>query len=315
MKKFNLINWIGAASIAVAAMSCGGSNNAAQDTATSGEIRISVDETFAPIMEAQISSFQSLYPRAKINAAYKAEAQAFQDLLTDSIRFAVVTRDLNTDERATFDKWKITPRVIKIAVDGIALVVNKANADTTLTLAQVRDVFTGKIKNWKELDSKAPADPITLVFDNSNSSTARFIVDSINQKQPLPTNTYATKTNKNLIEYVAQNKNAIGVIGVNWVSDRDDPTTTRFLSQVNIVGVSRSNSPATNDDYVQPYQAYLADGTYPLRREVFIISKEARVGLGTGFASFVSGDKGQRIILKSGLVPATMPVRIVGFRE
>jgi phosphate transport system substrate-binding protein len=82
-----------------------------------------------------------------------------------------------------------------------------------------------------------------------------------------------------------------------------------------VVGISKKDNPASVDDYVQPYQGYLAQGTYPLKREVFIISREARAGLGTGFASFITGDKGQRIILKSGLVPASMPVRIVGFSE
>jgi phosphate transport system substrate-binding protein len=50
---------------------------------------------------------------------------------------------------------------------------------------------------------------------------------------------------------------------------------------------------------------------YPLRRQVIIISREARTGLGSGFATFVASDKGQRIILKAGMVPAKMPVRIV----
>jgi phosphate transport system substrate-binding protein len=105
------------------------------------------------------------------------------------------------------------------------------------------------------------------------------------------------------------------VIGVNWISDRRDSTSIRFLKKVNVVGISRSDNPASEDDYIQPYQGYLAQGTYPLRREVFIVSREARAGLGTGFASFITGDKGQRIILKSGLVPASMPVRIVGFAQ
>jgi phosphate transport system substrate-binding protein len=48
-----------------------------------------------------------------------------------------------------------------------------------------------------------------------------------------------------------------------------------------------------------------------LYRTVYIISREARAGLGSGFTAFVAGDKGQRIILKSGLVPATAPIRIV----
>jgi phosphate transport system substrate-binding protein len=62
---------------------------------------------------------------------------------------------------------------------------------------------------------------------------------------------------------------------------------------------------------MKPYQAYIALKQYPLWRTVQITLREPRVGLGTGFASFVASDKGQRIVLKSGLVPATAPVRII----
>ncbi|QHL89445.1 phosphate ABC transporter substrate-binding protein, PhoT family [Nibribacter ruber] len=295
--------------------SCHQNSSSPTDTPTTGEIKIGVDESFAPILESHVDTFMGLYKYAKINAQYAPEGQVMQALLQDSIRLAVATRPLNKEEKAAFEREKITPTVIKIAIDGIALIINKTNTDTTLTMQQVRDIFTGKATNWNQVTGAGTNGPITIVFDNSNSSTARYILDSINFKQPLPGNTYATKSNRNLVDYIAQNKNAIGVIGVNWISDRDDSTTTNFLDKVNVVGISTKTNPTSVEDYIQPYQAYLAQGTYPLRREVFIISREARTGLGTGFASFVSGDKGQRIILKSGLVPASMPVRIVGFSE
>ncbi|MFC6996832.1 PstS family phosphate ABC transporter substrate-binding protein [Rufibacter roseus] len=284
------------------------------DTPTAGHIRISVDETFAPIFESQVHTFENIYKNASIEAGYKPEGQVVQDLLNDTIRFAVLTRQLTQQETEELAKQKLTPRATKIAVDGVALIVHKENRDTTLTVQQLQEIFTGKVTKWNQLDPKSPDAPITIVFDNSNSSTSRYIVDSINHNQPLPANVYASKSNSSLVDYVAQNRNAIGVIGVNWISDRDDSTATNFLKKINVVGVSAKSNPTSPDDFVQPYQAYLFQGTYPLRREVFIISKEARAGLGTGFASFVTGDKGQRIILKSGLVPASMPVRLIGLR-
>ncbi|GGK75531.1 PstS family phosphate ABC transporter substrate-binding protein [Rufibacter glacialis] len=315
MKKINLLTFLCTAGIALATFSCGQSGNAPVDSPTSGSIKITVDESFAPIVDAQIQMFQNLYKYAKVQAVYKPEVQVVQDLLTDTVRFAIMARQLNDQEKAEFAKLKITPRVNKIAVDGVALILNKANTDTTLTMQQVRDIFTGRKTTWKQLDPTASNGKITIVFDNGNSSTARFIQDSINLGKPLPPNSYASTSNSNLVDYVAENQNAIGVIGVNWISDRHDSTAISFLNKVNVVGISVKENPTSEDDYVQPYQGYLAQGTYPLRREVFIVSKEARAGLGTGFASFITGDKGQRIILKSGLVPASMPVRIVGFRQ
>jgi len=104
----------------------------------------------------------------------------------------------------------------------------------------------------------------------------------------------------------------MGIIGINWVSDTYDSTVMKFLSQVHIVGLSTKDNPAL-EDYYQPYQAYMKMDNYPLCRDVYIIKTEPRMGLGTGFTSFVAGDKGQRIILRAGLLPATIPTRVVKF--
>ena len=114
-----------------------------------------------------------------------------------------------------------------------------------------------------------------------------------------------------MVKYVERNKDAIGIIGVNWISDSDDTLTHRFLMKVKVVAVSSSADPDGLDGYYTPCQGFIARNYYPFVREVFIISKETFAGLGSGFASFIAGDVGQRIILKSGLLPATMPVRLI----
>src|SRR5690606_28098557 len=105
-----------------------------------------------------------------------------------------------------------------------------------------------------------------IVFDNANSSTARFVRDSITSRAPLPATAYATKSIPEVIDYVAANKNAIGVIGVNWISDFDDSTVVGFINKVNVAAVSRTHQPSNPDAYVQPYQAYLVQKSYPLFR-------------------------------------------------
>lgn len=282
------------------------------DTPTSGSISISVDETFSPILESQVHTFESLYKNASIKASYKPEAFVIQDLLQDSARLVVMSRQLTPEENQVFERIKLRPRVTKIAIDAIAFIVHPENPDVNMTLDQARSIFTGKITTWKELNPQSPLSEITVVFDNKNSSTVRYVLDSLTNQQPLPANSFAAESNEALVDYVAQNKNAIGVIGVNWISDRDDTTAIDFLNRIKVVGLATTPNPTTEDDYVRPYQGYIAQRMYPLLRDVYIVSREARAGLGTGFASFVAGDKGQRIILKSGLVPATMPVRVIG---
>jgi phosphate transport system substrate-binding protein len=294
---------------------CGGnSGDTPTDTPTSGKVKISVDESFKPIIETQVSTFEGIYKRADVTAEYKPEGDVIKDILNDSIRVIVLSRELTAEENKVIEQKKRIPRVTKIAIDAVAIIVNRSNPDSLLTLEELKTIFSGKTKSWKQLNKESKLKDITIVFDNNNSGTARYVKDSLIADHKLPSNTFAAESHKALIDYVEKNENALGVIGVNWISDFDDSTVVGFQNRIKVVGISADPLPRTTESYYQPYQAYIAQGTYPLRRYLYIISTEGRAGLGTGFASYVAGDKGQRIILKSGLVPATMPVRVIGLQ-
>jgi phosphate transport system substrate-binding protein len=282
------------------------------DTPTSGEILIVADESYEPIVSVQIDTFMEIYKYAKIHVRYLPEAEVFNQLMNnDSVRIAIVARDLTKEEKAFFDSKKIIPRPLKVAADAIALVVNKGNADTLLTYEQLGDIITGKVSTWNQLNNGGMKDSIRIVFDKNGSANARFLNERFLKGHDFPKNAFATNSNANVVDYVSQMKGAVGVIGVNWISDNDDPTSNNFLSKVNVVAVSLPDTGKAEREYVKPYQAFIALKTYPLVRDVYIISREGRNGLGTGFASFVAGDKGQRMIRLQGLLPATMPVRII----
>ncbi|MBK9638452.1 MAG: substrate-binding domain-containing protein [Bacteroidetes bacterium] len=157
-----------------------------------------------------------------------------------------------------------------------------------------------------EIQPSSPLGAISFVFDNNGSSTMRLIRDSLmNGKTNFPSFCFATKSNAQVIDYVENNKNAIGVIGVNWISDRDDPKMLSFNKRIRVVWLSSAEKPIYPDDYFGPFQAYLFTGDYPLKREVYMISREGRAGLGTGFVSFAAGEQGQRIVRLAGLLPAS----------
>lgn len=274
---------------------CGTNPNAKKlDTATEGEIRISVDETYKPLLDSEIKVFESLYPKAHIIPSYKPEAECFKDLLNDSARLVIVTRDFNAAERDYFKKIKITPQSLLLAWDALALVVNHDNPDSILTMDQVRGIMDGtnKDRKWQ------------LVFDNANSSTVRYIQDSINKGKPLPANTMAAKTNPEVIDYVAKNKDAIGVIGVSWISDPSDSLALAFTNKVSVVKLRADNG----SEFVLPYQAYIGIGSYPLKRGFYFCLKEPYHGLGSGFATFLGSYEGQLVIKQARLFPARLNV-------
>ena len=313
--KVNYINWFICIIFLFAITACNQSQNGEpDDTPTSGKINISVDETFKPIIDTEINTFQSIYPYAKINVSYKSEGNAFQDLVDDSVRLIIVTRELTQQEKKHFEDIKLFPRITKIAYDAVVFITNNSNPDTQFTNNQVKKIISGEINTWKQLNSKSANASIQIIFDNNNSGTLRFLKD-YTDKGVLSKNSSASNSSEEVIDYVSKNRNALGVLGVTWISDRRDSSLMSFVNKVRVVEISPPDSSEGRGEYYKPYQAYIATKYYPLWRTVYIVSREARAGLGTGFASFVASDKGQRIILKSGLVPASQPVRLVELRN
>lgn len=281
------------------------------DTPTTGTIKMSVDECFRPLAEAELDVFTAIYPKAAILTQYKSESEVIADLLNDSVRLIIAARDLTEAEYTHIKKQKITARGIKIATDGLAIIINKANRDSVLLVKHLEQMLKGAATTWKDIDAQNNLGNLTLVFDNKNSSTVSYLKDKFKLTEINSTNIYALKDNASVVEYVRNNKNAIGVIGVNWISDRDDSLSNTFLRDIAVVSLGMTEG----EESFQPYQAYLADGSYPLTRNVYMISREARSGLATGFITFVAADKGQRIVQKIGLMPATVPVRFVELKS
>ncbi len=276
------------------------------DTPTTGKITIVADESLKPIVEAEVETFNALHQRAHIDVIYLPEADAISAMLKeDSLKMAIVTRKLTADERKyLMETTKVRAREEELAVGGIALIVNRDNPDTLLSINNLKDLLSGKVSTWKQVGGHTN-NGIEIVFDNPNSGLIRQVKDSVAKVKTLPANCFAMNDNKAVVDYVAKNRNALGLIGLEWISDKDDTTRNSFLNRVKVVALAGDS---TN---FQPYQAYLALKYYPLMRTITAINREGRTGLATGFAAFFASERGQRIVLKAGLLPKTMPLRIV----
>jgi phosphate transport system substrate-binding protein len=293
------------------------------DTPTSGIGEITVDECFAPIVQEQIDVFESLNRDAAIIPVYTNEAQAFRLFMDDSIRVIVAARDLTANERRIIKDRKQTARSQRYATDAIALIVNKANKDTLITVENIRKIMTGEIRSWKELNPQSPLGDIAVAFDSPNSSTVRYIKDSICGDKPLGDNLRARAAdstraidlkdrtpNQLVIDYVAADPNALGIIGVNWISNPSDPQNLSFIDKIAVMSVSKAQE-ATLENSFKPYPAYIALKEYALSRDLYIIITDVRGGLPSGFVNFAAGERGQRIVLKAGLYPAYQLTRVV----
>jgi phosphate transport system substrate-binding protein len=298
--------------ISISIFSCHRSSYTADlsDTPTSGNLKISVDESYQPLMDSEVNTFTSVYSSANIKVQYKPEADVINDLINDSVKIIVTNKKLSDEQQKYLNSKKCFPRVTKSAVDAVAIIVNDNNPDSLLTLTQLKNILTGDVLTWNKLNSKNKLDSIRIVFDNNNSGNTRYLKEKFLGEKKFHSNCFAVKTNPEVINYVQQNKNAIGIIAVNWISDMDDSTSNNFRHSITVAAL-KDESSQENHDFYKPYQAYIALNQYPLVRDVYLTNRESRNGLGTGFASYAAGDQGQRIVRLAGLLPATMPVRII----
>ncbi|GAB3938199.1 PstS family phosphate ABC transporter substrate-binding protein [Mucilaginibacter myungsuensis] len=266
------------------------------DTFMAGQTDMLIDESCAPIIEEELFVFTSSYTEAKPRLLYKTENELLSLLLTDSIPYAIMTRDLTADERRLMIQHTRPPDANRFAIDAVSLIVNQASADTTITVSEVKAMLNGEFKSDR-----------SVVFDNPNSSLVRYLKDLAGTKELKAKNVYALKNNKEVIRYVATHPNSIGITGFSWLNDPDKDYADD-VKKVKIVGV-KDNSRKDDIGFTKPSQESLALKTYPFIRSLYIIDCTGRDGLGKGFASFVLSDRGQRIILKSGILPEVMPGR------
>jgi phosphate transport system substrate-binding protein len=290
---------IGILFIFLVVFSCNKKESNNVQTLNKGKVDILVDESLLPIIQDQQQVFESQYD-AKLNLIAKSETEIVQLLSQNKYQLAILTKELSNSESAYFQSKKIKPRINPFATDAVAFISNKTNKDTLVDLKVVSDFMKGDILTKYK----------GFVFDNSNSSTVRYLKE-LAKITTLPSkNIFSFKTNNEVIQFVEKNEGMVGVVGVNWLSQ---PSTDMQVVVDNVKVLSVKS--VKNNKYYKPSQDNMAGGLYPLTREIKLINYQAKPGLGMGFAKFLRNDIGQRIILKSGLVPVIMPNRNIKIRK
>jgi phosphate transport system substrate-binding protein len=279
--------------------SCQKKSEESVDSIIEGKATIYVDESILPIIEDEQAVFETQY-NAKLQLVPKSENEVLNAMFNDTAAIAVLTRNLTKEELTAFKAKKINPKITPFATDAVALIRSKTSNDSLVALQDVIDFINGKtVSSIKG-----------LVFDNANSSTVRYLSDLVGIPVNNQKNVFSLKTNQEVIKYVAEHDGMIGVIGINWIF-QPPLDLQESVDKVNVLGVKDTNA----DTFEFPTQDNLAQGKYPLARHLYFVNCQGYSGLGMGFASFLGGERGQRIILKSGLVPERVPSRKIMIRN
>lgn len=314
------------AALFVLAVAC--KQNTATNTSTSGIAKISCDESFRNILDQEVEVFEYSYPDASIMVNYTDEASALDSLMRRQVDLIITSRDLNDQQRDVLQKQGRAHRSRKIAVDAIAVIVNTANDIDELSMAELKEVFTGKSRKWGDLfPTTLKRDSIKIVLDQSGSGIVHYLKEKFTEGRDFGNtiSVYAQNSSEDVFKTVMGNKNAIGFVGVSWITadmkatektmeqridelkNKNEVSVIDFTDKIKVLAIRADDQITAR----KPYQAYINTGEYPLFREIWAIDASAGGTLDHGFFSFLTGVIGQKIILQTGILPAAEPVRYV----
>lgn len=276
-------------------------NRADKSSILTGTLSVIIDEATLPMMERQIEVFRTSYVNTKIEIIALPEREAINALLEGRGNIAVLARVLNEEESAGFKGRGIKPRIFPIYHDGVVFFNNLSAPDTTMDVSTVTSLLNGE-----ELSDRL------LVFDNINSSTFRVVKELTGIERVSGQSVKGMKNSKEVFEEVLSNSRSIGVVSyTQYLEFRElfgDENKIRILSLQTLKdGVS--------EGYFKPSQSTFATDEYAAETSFYVLNYQPSLGLGIGFSAFLTGDRGQRIALKYGLLPTTMPGREIIIRE
>lgn len=314
MSKMARINNLAVALICLLLSACNVAQDKNKESITSGVLQLGVDESYSLLMDTEVFTYTHLNKYASIESTVAPESEIVNLLLSDSIQSAVIGRPLTEEEMAFFKSKQRLPESLLIARDGVALIVHPEHADSIIHLEKVRGLFTGTDSLWSQIQSGGKNQHVKVVFDHPGSCNARTIKEKFGVSE-FPNWCFSEQTTEKVIDFVHNNPGSIGIISLSWISDAEDSTCAKYRELIRPLGIIDPGNAVKPDLPRRPFQAYVFDGTYPLRRDVYYIRTGLKGTLGTGFANHLVGEKGQLIIHKMGMVAAKTPNRTVKIVE
>ncbi len=216
----------------------------------------------------------------------------FSSLISGTCDIALSSRKIKEKEIALAKQKGINPFEIKVAMDGLSVVVNPKNAVMKLTVEQLAGIFTGKISNWKEvggIDLK-----IVILSREVNSGTHVYFKEHVlrkgdpNSKEEFAPGALLLSSSQAIADEVAQNPSAIGYYGMGYISSKQKP-----------IMVAKDEK----SEYETPTIENVVNGKYPISRPLFLYTNGQPQGLVKKFVDFCLSKEGQEIVVKTDFVP------------
>jgi phosphate transport system substrate-binding protein len=247
-----------------------------------GKISVTGSTTVLPIAQALAEAYLKLNPGADVQISGGGSGVGVQAAGGKTADIGMSSRNVQEAEKAKYPTLKVIP----MARDGIVMVVHPSNAVSQLSLAQIKEIYSGKVTNWKDVGG--PAQPIVLIGRDAASGTREFFNSAIMGNTSTMSSMLEKNSNGAVKSSVSPNPGAIGYVGMGYV----DLTVKPLNITVNGTGV-------------QPTVSNVVTGTYPLSRQLFYLTSGEATGLAKDFIDFTLSPAGQKIVESQGFVSIT----------
>ncbi len=243
-------------------------------------LKITGSTTVLPIAKKCVEVFRKKHPEAVISLSGTGSGDGIRAMIDGTADIGDASRDMEGQEMARAEKKGITPVKHVIALDCIVPIVHPGNKVSSLTIAQLHGIYTGKITNWKQLGWKNRA--IVVLSRDSSSGTFEVWNHKVLKKAHLTRRAQLLASNGAVRSAVAANRYAIGYVGIGYLG--------RGVQAVKVNGIMASPAGALK-------------GTYPIARKLFMFTRGQPQGIVKAFIDFVLSKKGQKLVKAAGFVP------------
>ncbi len=275
LKKRIVTLLMGTVLVGLLAVGCGSKEEAnSGDAAGAAKITVSGSTSVGPAMEMVAEAYKGVKENVSIEIQQIGSSAGIKNAIEGVSELGMASRDLKDEEKASGIKEE------KIAIDAIALILNKNNEVKDLTPEQIKGIYTGKITNWKEVGGKDA--PIVVVSREDGSGTRGAFEEIVGFEGELTADAQIGDGSGNIKATVEGNENAIGYISASYVDDA--------VSQITVNGEELT---------VENVKA----GKYPIARPFLLVYNEEKLSEeGKALLDFILTEEGQAIMEEDGLI-------------
>lgn len=266
------------------------------ETAIKGRLIVACADSALPLIEREARTFMTLYPEARIDVVPTDSRGALVKLFGGEAGMAVISRDIGDDEKRAAAEGNIPLNVYRIAVDGVAFIIHPQNRVDSLSLGQISELLRGKVGLWSEVGGSDR--PVVLVVRDRNSGTYEVVRQRVLAGED-PVRGVICRTSQEVADRVASEPGGIGCVGLAWLKG----------GRVKALRIAQR----PGGEFVIASAPSVYQNRYPVRRPLLACTTGGAVEASprAGFLAFLTSQRGQIIVESEGLVPDTVPERII----